>query len=304
MEPDSIVKVIEQQDWLEPVEKGLKQGLDAVFEPDAKHGKPIANALHGVWLGHPLHPVLTDVPIGAWSVAFVLDLVEETTGTKKLRRGADAALNIGLAGAVGAAVTGLTDWKDISKEARRIGLVHGLLNTTAAGLYLTSSIHRARGNRNGARALAYAAFGIAFASAWLGGHLVYANQIGVARTPGKRPPADFVPVLAVDQLEEGKPHKADYKGYPFVLVKKGETIYALTDTCTHLGGPLSEGEVEGDCIRCPWHGSVFSLKSGAVVESPAIRPEVAFEARVRDGQIEVRVRKDTGADTGPEQQKS
>jgi nitrite reductase/ring-hydroxylating ferredoxin subunit/uncharacterized membrane protein len=299
MQSESIIRAIETQEWLEPAEKALKEGLDAAFEEDASHGKPVENALHGVWLGHTLHPALTDIPLGAWTVAFVLDLVEESTGARKYRAGADAALNIGLAGAAAAAVTGLADWKDISKEARRAGLVHGLLNTAATGLFLTSAIRRANGKRGSARAFSYAAFGIAIASAWLGGHLVYANQIGVGRTAGKRPPADFVPVLPVIQLEEDKPHPAEYQGYSLVLVKKGEKIYALADTCTHLGGPLSEGTVEGECIRCPWHGSAFSLETGEVVESPAVRPEVVFDARVQNGHVEVRARKDAGVATGP-----
>ena len=277
----------------------FEQGLDAAFEPDAAVGKPIENALHGVWLGHALHPVLTDIPVGAWTVAFILDILEETTGTRDYRAGADAAVSIGLVGAVGAAVTGLTDWKDISKQARRTGLVHGLLNTAATALYLTSSIQRTRGNRGAARAFAYAAFGISMGSAWLGGHLVYANQIAVQRTAQQKAPENFVPVLPVAELADSKPTKARYQDYPLLLVKKSEKIYALADLCTHLGGPLSEGKLEGDCIRCPWHGSVFSLESGEVIESPAVQPLVVFEARVNAGQIGVRVRKDVGADTGP-----
>lgn len=299
MSPDSIVKTIEQQKWLKPAEDGLKAGLDAVFAGDTASGKPVENALHGVWLGHALHPVLTDVPVGAWTVAFVLDAIEEATGARKYRAGADAAVVIGLAGAAGAAVTGLTDWKEISPQARRTGLVHGLLNTVATGLYLTSAIQRSNGNRGVARACAYAAFGISMGSAWLGGHLVYANQIAVERTAPQKPPEDFVPVLAVDELLESTPRKAKYQEYPLMLVKKLDKIYALADVCTHLGGPLSEGKLEGDCIRCPWHGSVFGLKDGAVIESPAVRPQVVFDARVRNGQVEVRVRKNVGSDTGP-----
>ena len=289
MQPDAIVRTLEQQNWLEPAEIGLKKSLDTLFESDDAGGKPIQNALHGVWLGHAVHPVLTDVPVGAWTVAFVLDLIEETTGARQFRAGADAALSIGLIGAAGAAATGLSDWRDISQEARRTGLIHGILNGAATLLYLASAIQRARRNRGSARAFSYAAYAISAGSAWLGGHLVYANQIAVERTSGKKPPSDFVPVLPVAQLEESKPCKAEYQGYELVLVKKADRIYALADACTHLGGPLSEGVVEDNCIRCPWHGSLFSLETGAVKESPANRPQAHFEARVRGGQVEVRV---------------
>jgi nitrite reductase/ring-hydroxylating ferredoxin subunit/uncharacterized membrane protein len=299
METDAVIRAIDRQEWLEPIEKGLKQGLDSAFQADTANGKPVENALHGVWLGHALHPVLTDIPVGAWTVACVLDLVEEVTGEKKYQAGADAAINIGLAGAVGAAVTGLTDWKEISQEARRAGLVHGVLNLVSAGLYLCSSLQRAKGKRGWARAFSYAAYGISGASAWLGGHLVYANQVGVERTAGRKPPAEFVPLLPVADLEEGKPRRADHEGYPIVLVKKGERIYALAEMCSHLGGPLADGPVEGDCIRCPWHGSLFSLEDGSVKESPATRPQAVFETRVARGQVEVRLRPDLGTAPGP-----
>ncbi len=299
MDTDAVIREIDKQEWLAPIEDSLKKGLDAAFAADTAHGKPVENALHGVWLGHALHPVLTDIPVGAWTVACVLDLVEEVTGERKYRAGADAAINIGLAGAVGAAITGLTDWKEISREARRAGLVHGVLNLISASLYLTSSLQRAKGKRGLARALSYLAYGISGGSAWLGGHLVYANQIGVERTAGRKPPTDFVPLLPVTDLEEGKPRRADHEGYPIVLVKKGEQIFALAEMCSHLGGPLAEGSVEGDCIRCPWHGSLFSLNDGSVKESPATRPQAVFEARVESGQVEVRLRPDVGTAPGP-----
>lgn len=298
MRPDVVIQGIEKQEWLKPAETGLKEGLDRLFEPDTAAGKPIQNFLHGVWLGHAVHPVLTDIPVGAWTVACVLDLIEDTTGTRQYSAGADAALNIGLIGAVGAAVTGVTDWKDISQEARRTGLVHGILNGAATVLYAASAIQRARRNRGAARALSYAGYALAFGSAWLGGHLVYANRVAVEHNASDKVPSGFVPLLPADALHESKPHRAEHEGYSILLVKKGAKIFALSEKCTHLGGPLSEGTVEGDCIRCPWHGSLFSLETGAVKESPATRPQAVFEARVREGQVEVRVRTEVGAETG------
>jgi nitrite reductase/ring-hydroxylating ferredoxin subunit/uncharacterized membrane protein len=285
---DPIATQLQNQQWMEPLEKGLKQTLDAAFAPDAARGKPVANALHGVWLGHPLHPALTDIPLGAWTVTLVLDLIEDITGDTKYRAGADAALTIGIIGAAAAAIPGLTDWKDIDQDARRTGLLHGLLNTTALSLYAGSSLQRNNRNRAAGRLLSYVAFGISIGAAWLGGNLSFTNRVGAARVPSQDPPHDFTPVLAMSELEDNQPRHVEANGYPVVLVKRNDQVFALTDLCTHAGGPLSEGTVENDCIRCPWHGSLFSMKTGEVVEGPSVHCVRAFETRIRDGQIEIK----------------
>ena len=283
-----ITERIEGQQWLQPAEDALKKGLDHLFENDAANGKPIENALHGIWLGHPVHPVLTDIPIGAWCVAAVLDIAGLASGTTKFQPGADAAVNIGIAGSLAAAVTGITDWKEISQEARKTGLVHGLLNCAALAFYAVSAIQRTKNHRKAAVATASVGLAITAASSWLGGHLVYASQIGVERTPGSQPPADFVDVAKLSQLEESKPFKADANGYPVLLVRQRQRVFALSEICTHLGAPLSEGTIEGDCVRCPWHGSTFELETGKIHEGPAVRPQISFEVRIIDDQIAVR----------------
>ena len=75
-----------------------------------------------------------------------------------------------------------------------------------------------------------------------------------------------------------------------MLIRRAGRIYALADSCAHLGGPLSEGQVDGLSIRCPWHGSRFDLEEGGVLEGPSTFPQPCFEIRVRAGQIEVRAR--------------
>jgi uncharacterized membrane protein len=176
----AIVRTIQAQGWLDPIADTLQQGVASVFDGEGGLGKSVENALHGDdWLGHPLHPALTDIPVGAWTVALVLDLIEET-GATKYQAGADAAVATGLIGATAAAVTGLTDWKDVQGPPRRTGLLHAMLNTLAAGLYVTSYVKRKGQNRESARGLAYAAYGVVLASAWLGGHLVFRDQIGPA----------------------------------------------------------------------------------------------------------------------------
>jgi nitrite reductase/ring-hydroxylating ferredoxin subunit/uncharacterized membrane protein len=284
---DAIAAALETQNWLQPLESGLQDALTNVFAQDGARGKPIENALHGLWLGHALHPVLTDVPAGAWTVTFVLDLVQDLGGSSRYEAGADAAMTIGMVGAGAAAVTGLTDWKDIERKSRRTGLVHAMLNTLALSLYIGSAIQRSRRKQGSARALRYMAYGVTMGSAWLGGHLSYNNQIGVARLPQQQPPARPAAVLSASELMESEPRRVDCAGYPVVLVKQGGQIYALTDTCTHAGGSLAEGKVEADCIRCPLHGSLFSLRTGEVVEGPSVYPVLPLQAVVREGHVEV-----------------
>jgi uncharacterized membrane protein len=180
---DAITETIDRQQWLEPVADNLQQAVKTTFEAGGQSGEEIKQFLHGKWLGHPLHPVLTDVPLGAWTVAAVLDAVEATTGREEMAPGADAAVAIGLAGAVGSAVTGLTDWHETQGEVRQVGLVHGLLNVGATALYTASWIMRRRGARTTGRNLAWLGFAIASASAYLGGELVYTHGIGVEKTP-------------------------------------------------------------------------------------------------------------------------
>jgi nitrite reductase/ring-hydroxylating ferredoxin subunit/uncharacterized membrane protein len=290
MATEASLPLIAKQDWLEPLEEGLQKGLAAAFELDELRGKPIQNALHGVWLGHSLHPALVGIPIGAWTTAFVLDIAEETTGDRSFRRGADLAVATGLVGAAGSAITGLTDWKDVDGPPRRTGMVHALINIAATVCYAASAVQRRRHRRGSGRALAYAGFGLSMTAAWFGGHLVSADQIGVEHKAAAEPPGQFVTVARLDELAEGQPHRVLQQEYPIVLVREGPRIYALAEVCSHLGGPLSEGTVEGDCLRCPWHGSLFDLHDGEVVESPATRPQAAFDVRVTGNLIELRLR--------------
>lgn len=283
------VEVIERQEWLEPVEDGLQKAVTNAFESAGPFGRKVKNFLHGVWLGHPLHPVLTDIPLGSWTAAFVLDLME-TAGVRGCASGADAALKVGLAGAVGAAVTGLTDWQHTDGSARRVGVTHGLLNVTAASLYTASWLARKRRDRAEGRALAFAGFAIAAASAWLGGNLVYTKQIGVNHTAGEPLPEDWTAVLDEIELSEGEPRRVKANGVKVMLLRRAGQVYAIAEVCSHLGGPLAEGEVRGDTIQCPWHGSRFNVRNGEVIDGPATHPQPCLETRVRDGRIEVRGR--------------
>jgi nitrite reductase/ring-hydroxylating ferredoxin subunit/uncharacterized membrane protein len=282
---------IARQGWLEPVDRALGQGVAGAFGAAGPLGRRAKNFLHGTWLGHPLHPALTDVPIGAWTTALALDLLEALGGRDEVGPGADAAVGLGLLGAVGAALAGLTDWEATGGQARRVGLVHGLLNLGVAGIYGASLLARRRGARGLGRGLAGAGFAVANYSAYLGGHLVYAERIGATHSHDRMqsPPAEFVPVLPEAELREGELRQVVAQGAPVVLARLGGRRYALDDTCSHLGCSLADGQLEGDSVRCPCHGSRFALADGRVLDGPATLPQPAYETRGRDGQIEVRM---------------
>jgi nitrite reductase/ring-hydroxylating ferredoxin subunit/uncharacterized membrane protein len=279
-----IGNLIASQTWLETLSPPLQKAIREIFSGEA--GRDVKNALHGVWLGHPLHPVLTDIPVGAWTAAMVLDGLG-------LEDGADAAIAIGLVGALGSAITGATDFSEIDPPARNVGLMHGLLNVAATALYATSLAMRRGGSRQKGIAVSMLGYAIAGFSAYLGGHLVYADQIGVDHAAG--PEAGrlekFTPAIDESELKEGKPARAIADGVSLVLVKRGARIYALSETCPHLGGPLAEGKLVGDAIECPWHGSQLALEDGHVVNGPTTFPAHCYETRIRGGRVEVRLAK-------------
>jgi len=285
---DAAISTVERQHWLEPLAERLQRAVIAVYEAGGQMGRLIRDALHGTWLGHPLHPVLTDVPLGAWTVATILDRSARSRNPR-LHHAADAAVGIGLVGAVGAAMTGLTDWQHTVADDRRVGLLHGLMNVSAAGLYATSLALRVRGHRSAGRGIAGVGFAVAVAAAYLGGHLVYRKRIGVdhAEHPDWD---DFVAVLPEGELGASAPRRIDVRGVSVVIVRRGGRIYALTERCAHLGGPLSEGAVDEVGIRCPWHGSRFALDDGRILEGPSTFAQPCLDVRVRNGQIEVRPR--------------
>jgi len=294
---ESAAQVIERQEWLAPLEDGLQRAVQAAFQAGGAAGQAVKNFLHGTWLGHPLHPAITDVPIGAWTTALVFDTLDAgSTGwpwQQTARRRADDAIVVGIVGAVGAALAGLTDWQHTDGKARRTGFAHAALNTLALGLYTGSLVMRRRDARRAGRALSGAGFGVLMASAYLGGRLVYREQIGVDHAQ-RQEPQGFRRTVREADLHEGERVRAEVDGVRIVLVKRGGRIYALGERCSHLGGPLAEGQVQDESIVCPWHGSRFALEDGRVLDGPATMPQPCFETRVRDGVVEVRRRPEAG----------
>lgn len=290
MNQKTAIDFIDKQEWLGKAGDSIQPAIIKAFEAGGDTGQKIKNFLHGTWLGHPLHPVLTDVPIGAWTAAAVLDGCE-LAGNDDYKNGADAAVAIGLVGALGSAVTGLTDWTGTTKKKRKIGLVHAILNISATTLYATSLVMRKnKSSRGTAIALSMAGYGVTAVAAYLGGHLVFSEQVGVDHTAtSDEYPENFVAVLAESELADNDMKCVKAGEIPVLLARQKGHIFAIAHTCSHLGGPLSEGDLLDDCsVRCPWHGSVFSLKDGSVINGPATSPQPKFDARIRNGQIEVR----------------
>ncbi len=286
MSNNGVIDKIGRQDWMKPVEENLQKTLHQAFQFSG--GQQVKNFFHGTWLGEPLHVILTDIPIGAWTAGIVFDSLDSLSPRRQYRLAADTAVAIGFIGAVSAAVTGLTDWQDIDPPARRVGLVHGLLNVASTALFGASLVMRRRRSRVAGRSLAALGYAVSVAAARLGGNLVYEQKIGVDHSDRDDLPETFTPVLSESNLPDGKPVRVDHNGTPILLVRRGAQIYAIGETCSHLGGPLSEGSLRGDTIACPWHGSRFSVRDGHVVDGPAVHPQPCLEARVTDGQIEVR----------------
>ncbi len=247
---------------------------------------PAKDALSGTWLGHPLHPLLTDVPIGAWASSLVLDLF----GGNQTRRAARMLVGVGLVSAVPTAAAGLSDFSDTSGVERRVGAVHATFNSVALGLYAASWLARRRGRHSTGVALGLGGGLAVVGGGFLGGHLAYGRGLGVDRTAFDQEPGEWTPVVEESQLAEGQPTLAEAGDVPLVLVRRDGRVLALADTCTHRGGPLHQGELEaGAVIVCPWHGSAFAMEDGEVVRGPATARQPAYQTRVIDGTVEVRL---------------
>ncbi len=287
MSMDKLGDFISRQKWLKPVEAALGATADALFLKDVPFGEKLRNFFHGTWFGHPLHPVITDVPLGAWTAATALDIYELATGDDHLARGSDVAVGIGLLGAAGAVVTGLNDWNYTYEKPRRVGALHAVINIAATACYLGSWWQRRNGCRRHGLTTGFAGFGLSLVGAYLGGHLVYNERIGVNHAPEELP-HEFVPVMKEADLPDYKMVKAKADDIPILVVRRGGQILVMAEKCSHLGGPLSEGEFDGTSVVCPWHYSKFDIEDGHVIVGPATYAQPCFQVRVRNGQIEVR----------------
>jgi nitrite reductase/ring-hydroxylating ferredoxin subunit len=276
---DALVRRIEGFTALDKVAKPVAGLVGKAVQPRA-----VRNLLSGTNLGHPAHPMLTDLPIGAWSMSALLDVF----GGANAEQAADLLVGAGILSAVPTAATGLNDWSDTIGGERRIGAVHATANVAALSLYVASLIARRSGGRGTGKLLGLAGFGVMVVGAYLGGHLSFAKGVNVNHTFLEHRSHEWTTVLAEAELAEGELRRVSVGEASVLLVRDDGQIHALANTCSHAGGPLDEGELADGCVICPWHASTFRLTDGHIVRGPASIPQPAYQTRVRDGKIEVR----------------
>ncbi|MEC5181796.1 Rieske 2Fe-2S domain-containing protein [Arthrobacter sp. CG_A4] len=276
------VGLLENATWLDPVANKLRSVVKSVIRP-----QPLRDVLHGVPVGHPLHPLLILVPVGTWVSAAVLDVFPRTDGAAKI------LIGTGIAGAIPSALTGYTDWSETHEQQLRVGVVHSTANLVGVVLYSLSLIERLAGRTGSGKALSFAGLAVVSAGGFLGGHLAYRQAVGANHaedvphriTPGWQGIGDL------GDMPEGRLFRRTLGDIPLVVFRRGVEVSVLSDVCSHLSGPLHEGELTADdddpCVVCPWHQSTFSLRTGEVVHGPATSPQSSFLSRVVDGAVEV-----------------
>ena len=270
---------------------GIASATDAVYRPLGQPGKLLQDLLNGSWLGHSLHAVLVDVVVGGATAVLLLDVLRVLFAVEGLEIAATWVLGLATLSALGAILTGLTDYKDTAPDSdeRDMAGFHGLINIVATLLFGVSLFQRLADAHDGAFWVMLVGYGVVSIGAYIGGHVVYKYGYMVnhnAFSRGKRA-KEFMPVAALADLAEQTPTKVAFGSSAVMLVRRGDVVHALKETCSHAGGPLSEGELRGDTITCPWHFSTFRLSDGGVVHGPAGSRQLSYRTRVADGQVEL-----------------
>jgi nitrite reductase/ring-hydroxylating ferredoxin subunit/uncharacterized membrane protein len=277
-----VTRIVDAQArWATPFGDFNHRWLSALFGPI----RPVKDFLNGTWLGHPVHAALTDLPVGAMTVAIVLDIIGQ-------RVAADVTVLIGVLSIVATAVSGLADYTDVDGKARSRATVHATVMTIALIVFVISLVMRAGNPSDRAIPIILLVIGylILTLGAEIGGDLVYLIGTNVNRHAWRGAGAKWVSLDlgGLPDIPEGGPTKVKAGINTLILVRTGETILALHEQCAHAGGPLSEGTVIDGCIQCPWHGSRFRLTDGHVVRGPAMYDQPAYEVRRSDAGFEVR----------------
>ena len=280
-------RITDAMPFLDGIADRVQPKVQAVVD---RGGARLRNVVDGVWFGSPLHPALTDVPVGSWTAAITFDALDIATGSRALRNAADASLALGVAGGFAAATLGLSDWRYLSGGSRRMGTAHALLNAVGLALNTTSLVLRATGRRRAGQVAFLSGYSLVGMGAHLGGELSYGYGLRVNRNVFQPAgPDEFAAVLDEDELPDSGLRRVELDGAGVLLSRAGSgEICAIAATCNHFGGPLEQGDREGDTVVCPLHNSRFDLCSGAALDGPAVFPQSHYETRVRDGRIEVK----------------
>lgn len=263
------------------IHKGVMQGGEGT--------RQLADLLHGTWLGHPLHPLLTDVVVGAWTIGMFFDFVSLFNNSHQAEMIADALTTVGNITALPTLLSGLADFSTIPESAANIALTHAAMNNIGFGLQVASASARKRGDRERAITLSGLAFAFLLTGAYLGGHLSYAKKVGVKHTEDVTEPQGWLPVLEITKIREREPRRLEVAGQPVLLYRQGNQIQAIGAVCPHAGAPLEQGKFANGCVQCPWHDSVFALADGRVVHGPSTYAAPNYAVRVRNGMVEVRL---------------
>ncbi len=299
---EALIGRIEATESLDPPGYSIGNALARPAQIAGRPARHLGNALHGTRYGHPVHPMLVTLPIGAWTLAFGLDLLAMLGLAREKRAApvAETALRAGALGAVAAAATGLADWQYTDGRDRRLGLVHALANGTALGLNLLSLALRGRGRLGKGRAASAAAWGAMFAGGYLGGHLVYRCRVGTDHADRSPEPREWQPVVPLAELREDRPRRVEVRDanarqeIGIALVLHRGRVHAMGARCSHAGGPLDQGWVLEGRLVCPWHGSRYCLESGQPMDGPSTVPQPRYAVRVRDGMVELRREQEPG----------
>lgn len=269
---------------------GVAGAVVAVYRVLGRPGKLLQDGLNGSWLGHSLHAVVVDVVVGAATGAVLLDVLSLFFGVPGLETATRWVLGLAWLAGIGSILTGLTDFKDTGEgDERHVTILHGTVNFIGNLGFGAALMTRLNGGIDVARWLLFASYVVISVGSYIGGHVVYKYGYMVNRNAfakGKRA-REFTAVLPVADVPEDTPTRASLGATALVLVRRGDVIHALKDTCSHAGGPLSEGTLEGDTIVCPWHASAFRLTDGAVRHGPAGTCQPAYRARISGEQVEV-----------------
>lgn len=290
-------RLLARQRWMDRFAEGIQGVITGVYRLLGPPGRLLKDLLHGTkLLHHPLHPALTDAPMGAWLTGVILDYLAITSRMVP-RTAGTVALAVGVAAALGSVASGYTDFRDTFGMERRTALAHGLVMTAVFVLECVSLAFRLGGwgfLYPSAVGLSTAGFFLAALGMYAGGHVVYRFGTMVNHTAWQEGPRRFELVGASEEFPEGKLCRVEAAGMPVLLVRLGSELHAIGNTCTHAGGPLDEGTLDGDVVTCPWHGSRFCVTDGRVRRGPASFAQPRFEVREQEGKVEVRVANGTG----------
>ena len=232
--------------------------------------------------GHPVHPMLIVYPFAFLTGAFGFRVAEAASGNRDLRTVSDYLVPTGITAGLMAAVPGVIDYFGSvppQSSGRDRATKHALLNVAGLGLFAAGWL-LGRSSERRALPLVFQGIGTAVMSmaGYLGGTLVYRNQIGVDHryADAGRWQEESIDAAQPDALASAahglgvnQMKLVHARGRRVVAARTEDGYVAFQDRCTHKGGPLSDGVLACGTVQCPWHGSQFDVKTGAVKCGPA-----------------------------------